>query len=148
VPHQQSDPALHALARGIAVELRRFVGGAGRRRALPLTAYVGIPGVERWPLPCGPEHDAVLRADLVERAVDGLPEDAPQQARACGWVTRSGGLEPEPPDLDWLRAAHTGFDRHALVLPAFFVVNRYGWHEVLTGRSRHWYRVRASRART
>jgi hypothetical protein len=139
------NPALDRLARGIAVELRQFVRGAGRRRMLPFTAYVGVPGGPRTAF--GDDvRDSVLRADLVERGVDALAPGVPESHRACAWVTRADGLDPETRDLEWLVAARTGFARHGLELPAFFVVGRYGWRELLSGRTRTWTRVRSSRA--
>lgn len=128
--------------KGIGAEVRAFVRAAGTRRALPLTAYVGVPGSARTPLVHDPGHDAVLRADLVERVVDGLPDRTVDLARACAWVTRPGDLSLDTRDHDWLVAARAGFGRHDLELPAFFVVSRNGWHEALSGRTRTWQRVR------
>jgi hypothetical protein len=140
-----SDPVLDGLVRGIAVELRRFVRGAGRRRMLPFTAYVGVPGGLRTRF--GEDvRDSVLRADLVERGVDALAPGVPESHLACAWVTRADGLDPETRDLEWLVAARTGFARHGLELPAFFVVGRYGWRELLSERTRTWTRVRSRKA--
>ncbi len=133
------------LARGIAVELRQFVRAAGRRRLLPLKAYVGVPGGARTALD-DDVRDPVLRADLVERGIDAVGPGVAESQRTCAWVTRADGLEPETRDLEWLVAAHTGFARHGLQLPAFFVVGRYGWHELLSGRTRTWTRIRSSKA--
>jgi len=140
-------PADHVaqLGRGIAVELRGFVRAAGRRRALPITAYVGVPGSVRTALPHDPAHDRVLRTDLVERVVDGLPERAVDRRSACAWVTRPGELGLDTRDLEWWAVSRDGFARHGLELPAFFVVTRYGWHEAFSGMSRHWLRVRPRR---
>jgi hypothetical protein len=128
--------------KGIGVELRGFVRDAGTRRALPFTAYVGVPGSVRTALVHEQAHDQVLRADLVERVVDGLPERTVRRAAACAWVTRPGDLTLDTLDQDWLAAARAGFERHDLELPAFFVVSRNGWHEALSGRTRRWHRVR------
>jgi hypothetical protein len=128
--------------KGIGMELRSFVREAGTRRALPFTAYVGVPGSVRTALLHDPAHDQVLRTDLVERVVDGLSERAVDRATACAWVTRPGDLALDTLDLDWLAVARAGFDRHDLELPAFFVVSRNGWHEAFSGRTRRWHRVR------
>ena len=137
------DP-LERLVPGIETELRAFVAAAGSRRALPLTAYAGVPGGERSDFP-GAIHGAVgddgLRADLVERALDGI-EDL---AGACVWVSRPGPFVPGDLEVAWRRAAHEGFARHGLVLPAYVVLNRYGWHDLVSGRERTWYRVRPRR---
>lgn len=139
------------LAQGVAVELRAFVREAGRRRALPFTAYVGVPGSATGDPPASFDHllteDPVFRADLVERVVDGLEQHVVDRRRACAWVTRPGELLPETRDLAWLAAARTGFARHGLELPAFFVLGRYGWHELTTGQTREWARVRSYRER-
>jgi hypothetical protein len=137
-------PAFDRLARGISAELRQFVRGAGRRRMLPFTAYVGVPGGPRTAL--GDDaREPVLRADLVERGVDAVALGVAESQRTCAWVTRADGLDPETRDLEWMVAAHTGFARHGLELPAFFVVGRYGWHELLSGRTRTWTRIRSSK---
>ena len=144
----ETDGTVDRFARGIAAELRQFVRSAGRRRALEYTAYVGVPGAARTAFAHDPDHDPVLRADLVERAVDALPERLPERGGACAWVTRPDGFEVDTRDHQWFVASRTGFERHSLELPAFFVVGRYGWLEVLSGRTRTWTRVRPSGAAT
>jgi hypothetical protein len=129
-------------ARGIGVELRRFVRAAGRRRSLPFTAYAGVPGSVRTPLPHDPAHDRVLRTDLVERVVDGLSDRDLSASRACAWVTRPGQLALDTRELDWFLAGQEGFARHGHELPAFFVVSRTGWLEARSGRTRTWSRLR------
>ena len=129
-----------ALAAGIRTELRAFVAGAGTRRSLPTTCHVGHPGGEqsRWPHDVTTDHS--LRADLVERAIDGLLVTE----GACAWVCRGGELEVSDVDAEWFAAARTGFARHGLPLPAFFVVNRSGWLDLVSGERRQWSRVRAT----
>ena len=142
------DP-VDAMARGMGVELRAFVRDAGRRRALPFTAYVGVPGAVRTPLTEALTEalvgdlpdDPALRADLVERVVDSLAER--DLRRACGWVTRPGPMRVDTRELAWFVAVTAGFARHGLVLPAFFIVGRSAWLEVRSGRTREWARVRA-----
>ena len=74
------------LAAAIKVELSEFVTAAGTRRDLPTTCHVGHPGGERSTFEHLEIDDASLRADLVERAIDGLlTTDG-----ACAWVTRGG----------------------------------------------------------
>lgn len=127
-----------SLLPGIKQELGAFVAAAGTKRSLPVTCHVGHPRGEqsRW------QHheidDQSLRADLVERAIDGLLVTR----HACAWVTRGGGTELTDPDADWFAAARTGFARHGLELPAFFVLNRRGWVDLVSGVERQWYRVR------
>lgn len=127
--------ALHARMR---LEVRAFVAGAGTRRRLPVTCHVGHPGASSTRLVDEESWDAGLRADLVERAVDSLLETA----GACAWLTRAGDLGTVDADPRWHAAARTGFSRHGLELPAFYVVNRTGWLDLVSGAHRRWSRVR------
>ncbi len=128
------------LAGAIRTELHAFVSAAGTRRSLGTTCHVGHPGGAhaRWPHDVTADHS--LRTDLVERAIDGLLiTDG-----ACAWVTRGGQLDVSDADAEWFAAARTAFARHGLVLPAFFVVNRSGWVDLVSGERRAWSRVRRS----
>ena len=124
------------LARRITGELRAFVAAAGTRRALPTTCHIGHPGGERVPLAAVDE--ASLRADLVERAIDGLRDTN----GACAWVTRGGYLGTTDADAAWFAAAREGYARHGLTLPAFVVVTRTAWLDLVGGQRRVWRRVR------
>jgi hypothetical protein len=130
------------LTAAIQGELRAFVSSAGPRRTLPPTCHVGHPGGQHCRFAHLEVDDPSLRADLVERAVDGLVETA----GACAWITRSGGLHLIDADADWFAATRTGFARHGLVVPAFFVLNRTGWVDLVSGERREWSRVRRSAA--
>ncbi len=130
------DPDLELALR---LELRRFVTAAGTRRALPTTCHVGHPGGQHSALP--DESLASLRADLVERAIDGLVG----LDGACAWVTRGGELTTADADAAWFAAAREGFGRHGLPLPAFAVMNRSAWVDLVSGERREWRRVRARR---
>jgi hypothetical protein len=127
------------LAAAITKELRGFVASAGTRRALPTTCHVGHPAAEHVVLPEVNEHG--LRTDLVVRAIEGLAETED----ACAWVTRGGDLGTTDADLAWLAAARSGFARHGLVLPAFVVVTRSAWLDLVSGQERVWRRVRNRR---
>jgi hypothetical protein len=126
------------LAAGIHEELRAFVTSAGTRRSLPITCGVGHPGGQQTLFAHEVTAESSLRADLVERVVDGLL----QTTDACAWVTRGGELDLADADAEWFAAARTAFGRHGLPLPAFFVLNRSGWVDLVTGEHREWYRVR------
>ncbi len=127
-----------SLAAGIKVELREFVSTAGNRRALPTTCHVGHPGGEHSRFPHTLVDEASLRADLVERAIDGLAVTD----GACAWMTRGGELGLTDADAEWFTATMTAFARHGLVLPAFFVLNRTGWLDLVSEQRREWTRVR------
>lgn len=127
------------LAGMLRAELEHFVATIGSRRNVPPRLYVGQPGMERLPVTTavgdGP-GEAGWRADVLERAVAGV--DSP----VCSWLTRSGALQPGDHDLAWCGAALTAFARHGLELPGFYVVNRHGWVDVLTGETVCYHRIR------
>ena len=126
------------LAAAIKVELAEFVIAAGTRRDLHTSCHVGHPGGERSTFAHLEIDCASLRADLVERAIDGLfTTDG-----ACAWVTRSGELGLVDADAEWFAAARGAFARHGLPLQAFFVLNRRGWVDLVSGETREWYRIR------
>lgn len=133
----------NALAAGIRTELWAFVSAAGTRRCLPTTCHVGHPGGEQSRWHADVTIDPSLRADLVERAIDGLAVTE----GTCAWVCRGGELEISDVDAEWFTAARTGLARHGLELPAFFVLNRTGWLDLVSEEHRQWSRVR-SRATT
>jgi hypothetical protein len=119
-------------------ELKAFVGSAGTRRSLPTTCHVGHPGGERSSWPHEITLDRSLRADLVERAIDGLV----MTDGACVWLTRGGAPGLCDADAEWFAASLTAFARHGLVLPAFLVLTRSAWVDLVTGERRQWSRVR------
>jgi len=128
----------HSLACAIRSELRAFVISAGTRRSLVTTCHVGHPGGEQVHLEHGVTMEPALRADLVERAIDGvLSVDG-----ACAWITRGGELSLTDADAEWFAASRSAFARHGLRLPAFFVLNRSGWVDLVSGEQRRWARVR------
>lgn len=127
------------LTAAIHGELRAFVRAAGTRRALPTTCHVGHPGGERAHWPHEVTEDRSLRADLVERAIDGLLETE----GACAWVTRGGEPDLSDADAEWFAAARTAFARHGVPLPAFFVLTRNAWVDLVSGERRRWTRVRS-----
>jgi hypothetical protein len=127
-----------SLAAAIKVELSEFVTAAGTRRDLRTTCHVGHPAEQRTTFEHLEIDDASLRTDLVERAIDGLLTTE----GACVWVTRSGELDLVDADAEWFAAARAAFARHGLPLPAFFVLNRRGWVDLVSGQRREWYRIR------
>lgn len=126
------------------LELRRaqtdFVTAAGTRRALTREFHLGVPSGEYLTLADDAGLDAGLRADVVERALDGI--DLVSAREPMAWITRSGDLLPGDADYAWLTACMEAFGRHSLTVPGFYVVTRYGWmdlvggHLVTTGRTR------------
>lgn len=133
------------LAAQLRAALCDFVTAAGTRRRLPTLFHVGTPGGTHLTLPHDTRFDPGLRADLVERAVDGLEDHA--AARPVPWLTRTGDLVPTDPDFAWFAAAREGLGRHGLELPGFFVVTRYGWLNLANEDVIQWRRVRPDRSR-
>ena len=127
------------LAAAITRELRVFVASAGTRRALPTTCHVGRPTGEQVALPDVPDQG--LRTDLVVRAIDGLTSTE----GACAWVTRGGDLDTTDTDAAWFAATRAGFSLHGLELPAFVVVTRSAWLDLVSEEHRVWRRVRTRR---
>ena len=127
-----------ALALALHLELRRFVTCVGTRRTADPVCHVGHPAGEHARIPDRRADDAGLRADLVERALDGLETTR----RACVWLTRTGTLGRTDHDAHWFAAARSGFAGHGLPLPGFFVLNRTGWVDLVTEETRTWSRVR------
>lgn len=125
--------------------MRDFVADAGRRRALPITLHIGSPEGRRVDLVDETWQDVGLRTALVARALDALPDA--EFDRALPWLTRCGELATHDADLRWCAAARSGFARHGLELPGFFVVTRRGWRNLLTDEEHRWSRVRPARYR-
>lgn len=125
----------------LRLALTQHVATAGTRRALPTIMHLGLPGAEEIAVPEEPGLDAGLRADLLERALDGLD----LERGALPWLTRVGELAPGDADLAWCAASREAFGRHALEFPGFFVMTRYGWFDLATDRVVRWSRVRGSR---
>ena len=122
----------------LRLALTRHVSAAGTRRALPTLMHVGVPDVEEVVVPEEPGLDPGLRADLMERALDGLAlQEAP-----LPWLTRTGELSPGDADLAWLAATREAYGRHSLELPGFYVMTRYGWLDLTTDELIRWSRVR------
>jgi hypothetical protein len=128
------------LAGQLRAALCDLVTSAGTRRRLPTLFHVGTPGGDRITLPDDAYFDAGLRADLVERAIDGLQGRAAE--RPVPWLTRTGDLSPADCDFAWFSAARDGFGRHGLALPGFFVITRYGWLNLANEDVIRWRRVR------
>jgi hypothetical protein len=131
------------LAGQLRTALCDFVTGAGSRRRLPTLFHIGTPGGEEITLPHDQYFDAGLRADLVERAIDGLGGRAGE--RPVPWLTRCGDLSPTDADFAWLSAAREGFGRHDRELPGFFVITRHGWLNLANDEVIRWRRVRPAR---
>ena len=81
--------------------------------------------------------DAGVRTDVVCRL---LERTDPSLRRV--WLVRPGHPEPHDADLAWAGAARRAFTLHDRPLGGCYVVTRYGWLDLDTGRSRSWKRLR------
>jgi len=126
----------------LRLALTEHVTAAGTRRALPTVMHVGVPGEEQVGVTEETGLDPGLRADLLERALDGLD----LEATPLPWLTRTGELVPGDADLAWFAATFEAYGRHSLVLPGFFVMTRYGWLNLATDEVIRWSRIRPSKA--
>ncbi|HEX4191242.1 MAG TPA: hypothetical protein VHZ06_09630 [Marmoricola sp.] len=125
----------------LRLALRQFVKDCGTRRAIPTTLRIGRPGGPHLALPDDPSYDSGLRADVLERALDGLDLDT-----AVPWLTRSGDLAPADADFLWMAAATEAFGRHGIGMPGFIVMTRYGWYNLVDGQTMQWRRIRPNRS--
>lgn len=93
-----------------------------------------------------PTHSIELGNELLRDAdeslqrtvVAALAERAGNETR--WWLTRPGGIEPCPVDLEWHRALRATHASARLV-----IVTPIGWHEPDTGDQRRWQRIRTLR---
>ena len=134
-------------AREARIALEAFATSSARRRRLPTTLHVGLPSAGHSSIAHADSHDAALRADLVERALSCL-DDGVDPRTAMAWLTRPGSLEPHDHDHQWYAACTAGFAAHGLPAPAFYVITRKGWRDLVSGETQVWSRVRPGRVDT
>lgn len=123
-----SSPPLTAMLRA---EVSHFIAAAGTRRVLPAQLHIGTPGGHRLTVAHDSSYDAGLRADLIERMIDGLEAGS----LSCSWITRSGPMAPGDADFAWSAAARAAFGRYGISYPGFFVITRGGWLHLETGQA-------------
>jgi hypothetical protein len=110
-----------------------------RKVYLPLV-HVGLPGRRETVFAVRPEEtgDHALRADVIAtmlRRVRG--HETP-----LVWLTRTGGLELQDVDAQWLAGARTAYAEAGAPL-TMVVVNRRGWRDPRSDLGRTWTRLRA-----
>lgn len=112
------------------------------RGHVPLRVWAGTPGKDPSARVVGFSPDDALdqhdRLEVVLSLTHAVAEDV---AAPMLWLTRSGGPDPCPADLCWLRAAAWGFTELGLV-PSFALVTREGWSLHPSGTVRRWRRLR------
>ena len=112
--------------------------------------HVGVPGGDRVVLPSEPALADIgascaaatsgvgLRADLVDRALDGVAD----LARARVWVARTGPLALGDVEAAWHAAARHALGRHGSAVDTFVVLGATGWLHVASGEHHAWRRTR------
>lgn len=118
---------------GLSSVGRAFRRECRGRKVHPTTVRVGTPGGPHIGVPDAPFLDGALRADLLERVLHGL-----DPATAVPWITRGGALSPSDGDFAWFAAARAAFGRYGFGLPAFYVVTREGWFDLVNDRTALW----------
>jgi hypothetical protein len=100
-----------------------------------------VPGEDGAALPLAElgRTDIGLRTDVVA----ALRVRAGRRPDQLVWLARSGGLELQDADAEWLAAARAAYAEAEAPL-AFVVVNRLGWRDPRSGVGRTWARVRPS----
>jgi hypothetical protein len=123
--------------------VRRFADATpARRRATPWLR-IGSPGGRHLGLADDPGYDAGLRADVVERVLDGFDPASPPPT---AWLTRTGGVAPGDVDLAWLAACREGYGRHGITLTSFYLVTRSAWSDLLDDENATTVRRRRQRS--
>lgn len=131
------------VAPALAGVLRRAVLDhvqAERRRSFAGLVHVGFPGGTEEVFAVVPDErlDHGLRADVVAALL--------QRTRRGGvvplvWLTRSGPLELQDVDAQWLAAARSAAAEAGIGL-TLVVVTRSGWLDPRSGVRRVWKRIR------
>ena len=106
-----------------------------RRRHVPPTLHVGVPGAAASSIVDDRSWDHGLRTEIVGAGL---------RARADPpwvWLTRSGPLTWQDPDAWWLAATLAAArERDADV--GYVVVTRHGWWDPRSGLRQEWQRIR------
>lgn len=124
--------------------LRLEVGRLRRRetrRAFDSALHLGTLDGDRTsftlPLRDVPAIDAGLRADVVCTLLEHT-----DHAQRTVWLVRPGVPEPHDADQAWAGTARRAFALHQRPMDGCYVITRYGWLDLETGRSRSWKRLR------
>jgi hypothetical protein len=125
VPAHDHDPDLTAR---LARALSHFVQESPPRTRVPPLLRIGSPGGPHLGFTDHPGYDPGLRADVLERALDGFEPGVPPPT---AWITRGGSLSPGDLDFAWLAAAREAYARHGLPLSAFYLMTADGWTDLL-----------------
>lgn len=124
--------------------LRLEVGRLRRRetrRAFDSAVHVGTLDGERdsftLPLRDAPGLDSGVRTDVLCTLLGRT-----DPALRTMWLVRPGHPEQHDGDVAWAGAAHRAFALYGRPLEGCYVITRYGWLDLETGRSRTWKRLR------
>ena len=111
-----------------------------RRRIHPPVLHVGTPGGTEAVFPLGDDEptDHSLRTDVVAAL---LRRTTRGQASPIVWLSRSGALDLQDLDAQWLAAARAAYAEAGVDL-TMVVVNKHGWRDPRSGERRSWVRLR------
>ncbi|MFL6060390.1 MAG: hypothetical protein ACJ72E_04090 [Marmoricola sp.] len=112
----------------LARAVRRHARTTSSRSRVSPWLRLGPPAGQHLGFADHAAYDAGLRADVIERALDGFD---PAAAPPLAWLTRSGAPVPGDLDLAWLAACREAFGRHGIELDGFYLLTREVWTDLL-----------------
>lgn len=135
------DPVPRDLGRLLRRAVLDHARSERRRVHLPLL-HVGVPGGAERVLAVRPEDrlDHALRADAVA-AMRAVVSRAGGPVEPLVWLTRTGPLELQDVDAQWLAAARAAYAEAGAPL-VMVVAGRKGWWDPRSGARRTWQRLR------
>lgn len=112
-----------------------------RKVHLPLV-HVGIPGRRETVFAIRPDDpsDHALRADVLAAMLRRM---GGQEETPMVWLTRTGPLDLQDVDAQWLAGARTAYAEAGVAL-MLVIVNRHGWRDPRSGVGHTWTRLRAA----
>ena len=111
------------------------LAGSDRRRHIPPSLHVGVPGGEVTTVADDPGWDHGLRTEIVG-AMLRARRDPPWV-----WVTRSGPLSVQDVDAAWLGPTLAAAAERTVDV-GYVVVTRHGWADPRSGLRQEWKRIR------
>ena len=110
------------------------------RRVHPALVHVGVPGAAEAVLADVERIDHGLRCDLVAAMLSSTSRGS---TTPLVWLTRTGALDVQDVDMQWLASARAAYAEAGQPL-VMVVVNRRGWRDPRSGESRQWVKLRRS----
>lgn len=108
------------------------------RRVHPALVHVGVPGAAEAVLAVVDPTDHGLRCDLLAAM---LSRTHGGSTTPLVWLTRTGALDVQDVDMQWLASARAAYAEAGQPL-VMVVVNRLGWRDPRSGASRQWAKLK------